>query len=143
MLVYVVDGDDVSVGSIYSINDDSNDGYVAIVDSGEVTAIAIVKNGVTTPTITGLSNQTVTLTGSPLQVSATLNPTVGGEYGTTTYKWTATGGTIADDDAKSTNITFDQAGTYTVTLTVRNTISDGSYATTSASATITVNNPTT
>ena len=141
--VYVVDGDDVSVGSIYSINDDSNDGYVAIVDSGEVTAIAIVKNGVTTPTITGLSNQTVTLTGSPLQVSATLNPTVGGEYGTTTYKWTATGGTIADDDAKSTNITFDQAGTYTVTLTVRNTISDGSYATTSASATITVNNPTT
>ena len=137
VVVYIVDGSDVKVGSIASVNDDSNDAYVAIVDSGEVTALAIVKNGVKTPTISGLTNQTVTLSGGT--VNATLDVTVGEKDGTTSYKWTTTGGTLSADNTEDSSVTFTQAGVYTVTLTVKNVLADGSSSSTTASATITVN----
>ena len=137
VVVYIVDGSDVKVGSIASVNDDSNDAYVAIVDSGEVTALAIVKNGVKTPTISGLNNQTVTLSGGT--VNAILDVTVGEKEGTTSYKWTTTGGTLSADNTEDSSVTFTQPGVYTVTLTVKNVLEDGSSSSTTASATITVN----
>ena len=138
--VYVVDGSDVKVGSIASVNDDSNDAYVAIVDNGEVTALAIVKNGVKTPTI-DFSSVTKTGTLSDGKATLTMNPTVGEKETKVSYKWTCTGNgvTIADNDAESTTIDFTQAGTYVVTLTVKNVLDDGSSSSTTASATITIN----